>query len=76
MNGGIEKPFQHFASSVKPSFVCSGRGVEKEKKAETEERAGGSAASGRYQPPTDWVAGSGDFGPGPLAVWARAQGFS
>lgn len=31
MNGGIEKPFQRFASSVKPSFVCSGRGVKKRK---------------------------------------------
>lgn len=76
MNGGIEKPFQRFASSVKLSFVSSGRGGEKEKKAGREERAGGSAASGRYQPPTDRVAGSGDLGPGPLAAWARAQGFS
>lgn len=44
------------------------QGVEKEKKAEKEERARGSVASGREQPPTGRMAGSGDFGPGPLAA--------
>lgn len=41
MNGGIEKPFQRIGSTIKLSFVCSGRGeVEKEKKAEKEGQGG------------------------------------
>lgn len=78
MNGGIENPLQHFGCTVKLSFVRSWGvgGLEKEKKAEKEEKTRGSVASGRYQPPTGWMAGSGDFGPGSLAVRARAQGFS
>lgn len=71
MNGGIEKPFQRIGSTIKLSFVCSGRGeVEKEKKAEKEERARGSVAPGRYQPPT----GSGDSGPGPLCCMEQSPG--
>lgn len=42
------------------------QGVEKEKKAEKEERARGSVASGREQPPTGRMVW--DFGPGPLAA--------
>lgn len=78
MNGGIEKSFQHIGCTVKLSFVHlgGGGGVKKEKQAEKKKKSRGSVASGRYQPPTGWMAGSGDFGPGSLAVQARAQGFS
>lgn len=72
----LKSPFSILPVQSSRALCVQAGGVEKEKKAETEERAGGSAASGRYQPPTGWMAGSGDFGPGPLAVWARAQGFS
>lgn len=72
MNGGIEKPLQRIGSTIKLSFVCSGGGrVEKEKKAEKEERARGGECCTTYR-----LHGSGDLGQVLLPAWARAQGFS
>lgn len=69
-----EKSFLCVHRQYSQAQLCVVRqGVEKEKKAGKEARAWGTASC---YPPLGLLVGSGDLGPGPLAVRASAQGLT